>query len=177
MINMVKNFLNQILIDHPPRSILCVGRNISGALTQFVTARPQCRIREINPTQINGQYLDLSAAMPWRDNSDTFDFGIVSDCIEHLTKNNAIHLLARLRDLYTKKLLIVVPIGDEWSEHQSRWQETELLALGFIVKARLRFDEKPVHVYAFDIATYKTTPDWLNSKYWANPQLWDKYWW
>ncbi|MGD8939893.1 MAG: DUF6231 family protein [Gammaproteobacteria bacterium] len=34
-----------------------------------------------------------------------------------------------------------------------------------------------MHVYAFDIASYKTTPDWLNNKYWANPELWDKHWW
>ncbi|MDD3447840.1 MAG: DUF6231 family protein [Gammaproteobacteria bacterium] len=34
-----------------------------------------------------------------------------------------------------------------------------------------------VHLYGFDIATYKVTPDWLNSRYWANPELWDRYWW
>jgi hypothetical protein len=24
---------------------------------------------------------------------------------------------------------------------------------------------------------YKQVPDWLNAKFWANPQLFGKYWW
>lgn len=27
-------------------------------------------------------------------------------------------------------------------------------------------------VYGFDLHTYKPAPDWLNSKYWAHPELW-----
>ncbi|WP_290652932.1 DUF6231 family protein [Aquisalimonas sp.] len=32
-------------------------------------------------------------------------------------------------------------------------------------------------LYGFDVGTYKTTPDWLNPRYWANPELWGKYRW
>jgi hypothetical protein len=27
-------------------------------------------------------------------------------------------------------------------------------------------------LYLFDLHTYKSAPDWLNSKYWAHPELW-----
>ncbi len=27
-------------------------------------------------------------------------------------------------------------------------------------------------LYLFDLRTYKPAPDWLNSKYWAHPELW-----
>ncbi|WP_404840873.1 DUF6231 family protein [Alkalilimnicola ehrlichii] len=27
------------------------------------------------------------------------------------------------------------------------------------------------------MATYKTTPDWLNSRNWAHPELFDKFRW
>lgn len=27
-------------------------------------------------------------------------------------------------------------------------------------------------LYLFDLHTYKPAPDWLNSKYWAHPELW-----
>jgi hypothetical protein len=36
---------------------------------------------------------------------------------------------------------------------------------------------KDWQAWGFDIHTYKEVPDWLNAKYWANPQNWGKYWW
>lgn len=29
-------------------------------------------------------------------------------------------------------------------------------------------------LYQFNLATYKPVPDWLNSRYWAHPENWDK---
>tara|TARA_B100000035_G_scaffold311598_1_gene321428 strand:- start:3238 stop:3681 length:444 start_codon:yes stop_codon:yes gene_type:complete len=34
-------------------------------------------------------------------------------------------------------------------------------------------DEK-VHVFIYDISEYKDSPEWLNNKNWANPELWEK---
>ena len=31
-----------------------------------------------------------------------------------------------------------------------------------------------VQVFIYDISEYKDSPDWLNSKNWANPELWEK---
>ncbi len=31
-----------------------------------------------------------------------------------------------------------------------------------------------VEVFIYDISEYKDNPDWLNSKNWANPELWEK---
>jgi hypothetical protein len=177
MINTVQNILNQILFDHPPSSILCIGGNVATALNHFIATHPKCRVCEISLSQIDGQSPDLSSRINRPDSKITFDFSIVADVIEHMNKNAAVQLLARLRDLYTKKLLVVVPIGNEWTGHQSLWRDSDFLALGFVGKARIQVAKKPIHVYAFDIATYKTTPDWLNNKYWANPQLWDKFRW
>ena len=30
-----------------------------------------------------------------------------------------------------------------------------------------------VSVYDYDLATYKTVPDWLNARYWAHPERWE----
>jgi len=27
------------------------------------------------------------------------------------------------------------------------------------------------------VREYKQAPDWLNARFWANPQHFDKYWW
>ena len=32
-------------------------------------------------------------------------------------------------------------------------------------------------VWLFNILDYKQVPDWLNAKYWANPENWNKYRW
>ena len=177
MITPISDTLNQILFDHPPKSILCIGDGVHDALKDFLAKYPQCTVLEVNIFQLKNCQMDLTKIIDWQDHKSNYDFGIIANTIEHLEKNDADHLLAQLRDLYSKKLLVVVPIGDQWHDHQSTWQNIDLLALGFVNKTKIRIAQKPVHIYAFDIASYKTTPDWLNNKYWANPELWDKYWW
>ena len=172
MINAIQPVLSQILSDHPPNSVLSIGREVGAALKTFVSRHPHRRVLQIDLASKH-----VSAVLELLDCIGIFDFGIAANTIEFLEKHVAIHVLARLRDLHTKKLLIVAPIGEQWKNHCSYWEETDLVALGFIVKAKIMVEQKPVHIYTFDIASYKTTPDWLNNKYWANPELWDKYWW
>lgn len=172
MINAFPAELKQILTDHPPKNLLCVGKGTNGMTQETLCDNPNCQIVQFDPTQ-----MDIHSAIDRLDSYGSFDFGIVANCIEYVDNSAAVHLLARLRDIYTRKLLVVVPIGKQWTHHRSHWKESDFLALGFILKAKLTVDDKPLHVYAFDIDSYKSTPDWLNNKYWANPELWDKFWW
>ena len=32
-------------------------------------------------------------------------------------------------------------------------------------------------LYTYDLYEYKQVPDWLNAKFWANPENFGKYWW
>ncbi|MGM7373388.1 DUF6231 family protein, partial [Acinetobacter baumannii] len=32
-------------------------------------------------------------------------------------------------------------------------------------------------LWQFNILTYKHVPDWFNSKFWANPENWNKFRW
>lgn len=83
-------------------------------------------------------------------------------------------LLAQLRDVYARKVLVIVAPGladGPWSRHS-------LIRLGFTpYGAATGAEGKRLLLYQFDIATYKTTPDWLSPNNWANPELWDKYRW
>lgn len=45
----------------------------------------------------------------------------------------------------------------------------DFLAFGM---QRLAQAEDGQLLYLFDLYTYKPAPDWLNSKYWAHPELW-----
>lgn len=72
-------------------------------------------------------------------------------------------IIARVRDVNARALLLWLPAARQLSAS----------ALGLTL-LRAYDDGK---LYGYEIATYKTPPDWLNANYWANPQMWDKKRW
>lgn len=75
------------------------------------------------------------------------------------------HGITRLRDLLARRVLILAGV-----------QHTPLLrALGFSQVEQL--EQAELIIWQFNILSYKQVPDWLNSKYWANPENWGKYRW
>lgn len=91
----------------------------------------------------------------------------VSDFPKTITTEEGHQILAALRDL--KADIVYALLSDD----DSRWVMSELRALGFRhIKAYT--DESPSKtLYYFDIYDYKLTPDWLNPRFWANPDRWD----
>lgn len=75
-------------------------------------------------------------------------------------------LFAALRDRANRR--VVVHMGEA---RIGGAIDQQLVSLGYKRQAR---DEA---LYLFDIETYKDTPDWLNPRNWANPDMWDKYRW
>ncbi len=76
-------------------------------------------------------------------------------------------MLAALRDRLNRPLLVHFGSGHPIGGTLDR----EMVSLGFTRQA----GDEPL--YLFDIETYKHTPDWLNARHWANPELWGKYRW
>lgn len=72
-------------------------------------------------------------------------------------------ILARLRDLVADCVIAIIPNNTT----------IDYRALGFKCLAK----SAEFQLCSFDIANYKHTPDWLNSKYWANPELWNQHRW
>ncbi|GAC1371299.1 MAG: DUF6231 family protein [Aquirhabdus sp.] len=80
------------------------------------------------------------------------------------TANQVItHGLTHLRDLLARRILVVA-YGD---------QSAGLRSLGFTQIETIEGWD----FWQFNILEYKQIPDWLNSKYWANPENWGKYRW
>ncbi len=72
-------------------------------------------------------------------------------------------LLANLRDRGNRPIAVHLEgVEDAMSR---------MIALGF------RGTALPEPVFNYDIRDYKHTPDWLNARHWANPELWGKYRW
>ncbi len=119
--------------------------------------------------------LEAPAAVREVDGLIRHDCALVTDTLECLPKREGTILISRLRDLYARYLVLVTPVtGAAGGE---RWNETELLGLGLVRLAHYAAPDAKLGVYTFDLYDYKLTPDWLNAKYWANPELFDKYWW
>lgn len=146
-----------------PGKLLGIGAKAGELVQTFAAQHPGRRALEL---QVSEDTVDLDFEEP-------FDCVLVTDTLEHLPKRQAGILLSRLRDLYARYLLVAVPVGASTADSATRWSEPDLLAYG--LRRLGRYGD--LCVYSFDIYDYKLTPDWLNSKYWAHPELFDKYWW
>ena len=86
------------------------------------------------------------------------------DALNGLDVQRAQQLISRTRLYLAPRILLVVPSA-------STLDEAMLRALGFTLIATDPTDGTRVHDY--DLDTYKPVPDWLNSRFWANPERWD----
>lgn len=105
------------------------------------------------------------------------DLAVVAHALEMMEKRRAQNLLAALRDLYSRCLLVAVRLGDNWPGLISHWQETDLLGFGMHQVARHQQDGRLIALYEYNIESYKLSPDWLSARHWAHPELWDIYRW
>ncbi len=48
----------------------------------------------------------------------------------------------------------------------------KLISLGYKYHGVIK--DKKIAMFVYNISEYKDTPDWLNNKNWANPELWEK---
>jgi len=159
--------LRSLIQQFHPQQILSIGPAGQELFASYLAGCQQCTLQEI----INAPTLQQL------DKYGRYDLVFVSHVLENMPKSKAEQLIARLRDLHSDRLIIVLPIGKDWPKHASHWQQTDMLGLGFSQVAEFQYKQHLVHIYAFDIASYKTTPEWLSNKYWANPEMFDKYWW
>jgi len=109
---------------------------------------------------------------PWQQRHDLAIAWLDSD----LLWRDALHVLSALRDLHARQLLAFVPIS-AWQMTDSAWQPDQLRALGLQQQARFEQNGALIEAWSFDIRTYKAVPDWLNPRFWANPENWNKYRW
>jgi hypothetical protein len=153
--------------ERKPASLLAVTPH---ANTLFAEGAAQPQPMRI--TRVEGSEIIKGIGGPSR-----YEMGFVDNTLEHMDKASARIVISRLRDLYCRILYLALPMGTSWRNMCSHWEHAEMVALGLRLVSRYRVNEDPVHLYVFDIHNYRKTPDWLNSRYWANPEMWDKTRW
>ena len=157
--------LGLALAEFAPRSLLAVGPNAALPLAGYQFSHPETQVLHIT----EGDWLAQVDA------TQRFDFVFLSEILEHLPRNKAYALIARLRDLHSQRLYALVPLGKAWLNHSSHWEQNDLIGIGLDLVNVYADRGRPVGLFKFDLRTYKTTPEWFNSKYWAHPELWDKH--
>ncbi|ODU39658.1 MAG: hypothetical protein ABS92_13305 [Thiobacillus sp. SCN 63-374] len=85
------------------------------------------------------------------------------DALNGLNVQQAQHLINQTRLYIAPRILLAVQADCVLDEAMFR-------ALGFTLSATDPTQNRHIHYY--DLDTYKTVPDWLNSRYWAHPERW-----
>lgn len=101
-----------------------------------------------------------------------FDFTSVSinqESQAQLIQASYSSIAIRLRDLFAEQSLLLTYTPSS---------ELNFASLGYIPLTIETPDELPDLIsWQFNLYDYKQRPDWLNAKYWANPENFDKYRW
>ena len=129
-------------------------------LDAFAQAHPQAEIHVTNPGPLP---LELA--------SQRFDLALLVDCLEHLPRRQGLELLGGIRNLNASRVAVLADLP------ACGWKDTDFFALALQASERFQRDEQVLSLFTYDLREYKQVPDWLNAKFWANPQNFGKYWW
>ena len=152
--NVITSMLDDLFKEQPIQTALCIGQN----LEQYD-----------NNQSIQWHYFSVTEFLnlPF---TQRYDVGFVLlDSQELLAISNTqkSQLLVKLRDLMAKRIVVVSQLQDE----------KLLRSLGFTQLIDKTLHDRDLALWQFNILTYKHVPDWFNSKFWANPENWNKFRW
>ncbi|WP_180114243.1 MULTISPECIES: DUF6231 family protein [unclassified Acinetobacter] len=152
--NVITSMLDDLSKEQPILTAICIGQD----LEQYNQFHP-IQWQHFNVTE----FLNL----PF---TQRFDLGFVildTETMLSLDQQQKTQMLVKLRDLFAKRIVVVSKLHDEQL----------LRALGFTQLIDKTTHESDFALWQFNILTYKHIPDWFNSKFWANPENWDKFRW
>lgn len=152
--------LAALLARYIPERLLVVGSRELPAIDAFIQAHPDCHITHAQ-----------AGALPSEVAAQRFDLALIVDCLEHLPKRTGLQLLGGIRNLNASRIAVLVDL------QACDWQETDFFSLALQASECFQRDEQTLNLFTYDLLDYKQVPDWLNAKFWANPENFGKYWW
>ncbi len=152
--------LAALLDRYAPARLLLIGASEFPALSAFKEAHPDCVVAHTAP-----------GALPAALAAQRYDLALIVDCLEHLPKRDGLNLLGGIRNLNASRIAVMADLS------ASGWQETDFYSLALQASERFQREEQVLTLFTYDLLDYKQVPDWLNSRFWANPENFGKYWW
>lgn len=143
-----------------PKRLLLIGAQAFPALQAFQQAHPDTEVAFAAPGRLPPE---LAA--------QRFDLALVVDCLEHISKREGLELLGGIRNLNASRIAVLADLK------AAQWQTTDFYSLALQLSERFARDDQVLTLFTYDLREYKQVPDWLNAKFWANPENFGKYWW
>jgi hypothetical protein len=152
-----------------PRSLIAVGDYAQQLLRNYADAAADCEFELVEPNHAVERVLAIGSER-------RYDFALIAGYLERVDSAIGGAVIARLRDVLARRLCVLVRTKDETAS-KTIWSDAELSAFGLTLLSHFEQDGKQLRFYGFDIVSYKQTPDWLNPRHWAHPELWGKFRW
>ncbi|MFV5491373.1 DUF6231 family protein [Acinetobacter sp. ASP199] len=152
--NVITSMLDDFAQEQPIKTAICIGQDLT-----------QVKFNQ----SIQWHYFSVSdfLSLPFQQRYDLAVVMLDTSETSELSDQLISQLLVKLRDLFAKRLVVV-----------SRLQDEKLLrSLGLTQLIDKTTHDADFALWQFNILTYKHVPDWFNSKFWANPENWDKFRW
>jgi hypothetical protein len=99
------------------------------------------------------------------------DLAVISHLVESMAKTKAEQWLGMIKNRYAPHVLLIS--HPEIAKNQG-WLLTDYLAMGF---RHIGGSEDGLQIFSYAIENYQPKRDWLNSRFWANPDMYNKYRW
>ena len=151
--NVITSMLDDLSAEQPIQTAVCLGQDLS----------------QDDAQSIQWKYFNVTEflILPFQQRYD-LGFVILSDeALYRLSDTEKSQILVKLRDLMAKRIVVLSHIEDE---HLLR-------SLGFTQLIDRKNEQENLALWQFNILNYKHVPDWFNSKFWANPDNWNKFRW
>ncbi len=149
--------LEPLLTAFAPKSLLLAGELAIAS----VQSRQDTRSRQLTTPFRQQQLHDLQQV----------DVAVISDLTETMPVAHGQQWLGSLRNVFAPHVIL---ISDPEKAQQQGWQFADFLALGL---HQVAISDSGLHLYSYAIENYQPKRDWLNSRFWANPENFGKYWW
>ncbi|GAB3046320.1 DUF6231 family protein [Acinetobacter apis] len=151
--HVLTSLLDDLRQQQPIHTALCLGQDIT----------------VYSPEAINWQYFNASdfLNLPFTQRYDLAVVVLHEQTVSDLPNEQQSQLIVKLRDLMAKRLIVIA----------DQKQAQQLRALGLTQMLNQILDDEQLMVWQFNILNYKQVPDWLNSRFWANPEHWNKFRW
>lgn len=152
--NVITSMLDDLSHEQPIQTAVCIGQNLAQYNTNHLIQWTHFNVSELLNLPFTQRY-DLAFVL--------FD----TDEMRDVSEQHKSQILVKLRDLLAKRIVVTCRLKDEQL----------LRALGFTQLIDKTAHERDFALWQFNILTYKHVPDWFNSKFWANPENWNKFRW
>lgn len=153
-LNVITSMLDDLSKEQSVHTAICIGQNLEQYSFNQSIQWSYFNVSDFLNLPFTQRY-DLAFVL--FDTDETLDLDVQQKS----------QLIVKLRDLMAKRLVVVSKLQDE----------SLLRSLGLTQLVDQNAHDRDFALWQFNILTYKHVPDWFNSKFWANPENWDKFRW